>query len=94
MPAGSQPYAPSLTAGATSPDSSVEPYDYSAAIDPALEGTGASQMQVHSSLYDGTHEAKLGGMYYTSSNPRRYSVFSAWSSQIISVFSMLIAVHL
>ncbi|MCJ1388670.1 hypothetical protein MMC18_001519 [Xylographa bjoerkii] len=60
MPAGSQPYAPSVTAGATSPDSSVEPYDYSAAIDPALEGTGAAQMQVHSSLYDGTHEAKLG----------------------------------
>ncbi|MCJ1419044.1 hypothetical protein MMC32_005395 [Xylographa parallela] len=82
MPAGGQPYAPSLTAGATSPDSSVEPYDYSAAIDPALEGTGTSQMQVHSSLYDGTHEAKLGGTYHTQSFPMKDLSF--WSLDHVS----------
>ncbi|MCJ1478991.1 hypothetical protein MMC13_007675 [Lambiella insularis] len=60
MPAGTQAYAPTLTAGVTSPDSSVEPYDYSAAIDPALEGAGTPQMQVHSSLYGGPHDSKLG----------------------------------
>ena len=67
MPAVTQPYAPSLTAGAASPGSSVEPYDYTAAIDPALEGAGASsQMQVSSSLYDGSHENRLGGMLHAN----------------------------
>ena len=65
MPAGSQPYPPSLTAGATSPDSS-EPYDYAAAIDPALEGPSTTHMQVNP-LYDGTHEAKLGGALHSHS---------------------------
>ena len=62
MPAAAQPYAPSLTAGAHSPDSSTEPYDYSVAIDPALEGAGTSQMQVPLSSYDGT-DLRQGGMH-------------------------------
>jgi len=69
MPASSQPFAAGLTAGATSPDSAGEQFDYSTAIDPALEAAGSSQMQVHSSLYDGSHEAKLGG----NSQPVFYS---------------------
>lgn len=54
MPAASQGYAPPLSTGASSPGSSVEPYDYTAAIDPALEGAGPSQMTVPSNAYDGT----------------------------------------
>lgn len=42
MPAGTQPYAPPLSANANSQRSSTEPYnnDYGAAIDPALETPG------------------------------------------------------
>jgi hypothetical protein len=57
MPATTQPYVPNLTGGATSPDSSVEPFDYTTAIDPALEGTGSSNMQVHS-FFTGTPPTK------------------------------------
>ena len=53
MPAASQGYAPPLSTGASSPGSSVEPYDYTAAIDPALEGAGTSQMPVPPTSYDG-----------------------------------------
>lgn len=56
-----QPYAPSLGAGIVSPDSSVEPYDYSAAIDPALQG---APMPVHHPglSYDGCADSsRLGG---------------------------------
>lgn len=53
MPAGNHVYAPTLSAGVSSPGSSVEPYDYSAAIDPALEGAGQSQMQVPPNSYEG-----------------------------------------
>ena len=42
--AGTGGYAPALSAGASSPGSSVEPYDYSAAIDPALEAAGAAPL--------------------------------------------------
>lgn len=73
MPASSQPFAPGLTAGAASPDQSAEPFDYTTAIDPALEAAGSSQMQVHSSLYDGSHESKLGGnnkpLFYPGPSP-------------------------
>lgn len=62
-----------MTAGATSPDSATEQFDYHTAIDPALEAAGSSQMQVHSSLYDGSHESKLGG----NSQPVSYSAMSA-----------------
>ena len=68
MPAATQPYAPSLTAGANSPGSSAEPYDYSAAIDPALEGAGTSQMQVPLSSYDGT-DLRQGGMHNANLYP-------------------------
>ena len=53
MPAGNHVYAPTLSTGVSSPGSSVEPYDYSAAIDPALEGAGQSQMQVPPNSYEG-----------------------------------------
>ena len=62
MPAVTQPYGPSLTAGVSSPGSSAEPYDYSNAIDPALEGAGTSQMQVPLSSYDGADQIRQGGM--------------------------------
>ncbi|KAI9814434.1 MAG: hypothetical protein M1827_003290 [Pycnora praestabilis] len=52
-PAVSGGYAPALSTGASSPGSSVEPYDYSAAIDPALEAAGPSQMSGPSAPYDG-----------------------------------------
>ena len=37
-------YAPALSTGASSPGSSVEPYEYPAAIDPALEAAGAAPL--------------------------------------------------
>ncbi|KAI9763669.1 MAG: hypothetical protein M1835_007764 [Candelina submexicana] len=43
-PAVSGGYAPALSTGVSSPGSSVEPYDYTTAIDPALEASGPSQM--------------------------------------------------
>ncbi len=58
MPAGSQPYAPNRSAGASSPGSSAEPYDYSAAIDPALEGAGTPQLQNANNSYDGAQDFK------------------------------------
>ena len=58
MPAGSQPYAPTHSAGASSPGSSAEPYDYSAAIDPALEGAGTPQLQNTHGSYEGAQEFK------------------------------------
>ena len=42
VPAGTQGYGP---AGTGSENSAVEPYDYSAAIDPALEGGATAHMQ-------------------------------------------------
>ena len=64
-----QPYAPSLHADVNTPNSSVEPYDYSAAIDPALETSGTSQMQVPPSSYDGMSGLRdsKGGM--NNANP-------------------------
>ena len=53
MPAASQGYAPALSTGASSPGSSVGPYDYTAAIDPALEGAGPSPMPGPPASYDG-----------------------------------------
>ena len=54
--AANQAYAPTHSAGVSSPDSSVEPYDYSAAIDPALEGAGTSQLQAPPAPYDGAQD--------------------------------------
>ena len=42
-------YPPALSATASSPASSAEPYDYSSAIDPALETAGA----MPATAYDG-----------------------------------------
>ncbi len=58
MPAGSHSYAPNHAAGASSPGSSAEPYDYSAAIDPALEGAGTPQLQNTNNSYDGAQDFK------------------------------------
>lgn len=58
MPAGSQPYAPTLSTGLSSPGSSAEPYDYSAAIDPALEGAGTPQLQISANSYGGAQDFK------------------------------------
>ena len=54
MPAGTQPYAPSLSAGVNSPRSSTEPYhnDYGAAIDPALKGVGNSSVHNPQGTFD------------------------------------------
>ena len=68
-----------MTAGATSPDSAAEQFDYSTAIDPALEAAGSSQMQVNSSFYDGSHEAKLGG----NSQPVFYSGTSSSNTDTV-----------
>ncbi|KAI9747876.1 MAG: hypothetical protein M4579_007364 [Chaenotheca gracillima] len=45
-------FAAALSTGASSPGSSVEPYDYSAAIDPALEAAGPAPMGTPNA-YDG-----------------------------------------
>ena len=61
MPAGSHSYAPNHSAGASSPRSSAEPYDYGAAIDPALEGAGTPQLQNNNNnnnSYEGAQEFK------------------------------------
>lgn len=58
VPAGPHSYAPNHSAGASSPGSSAEPYDYSAAIDPALEGAGTPQLQNANSSYEGAQEFK------------------------------------
>ncbi|KAI9800075.1 MAG: hypothetical protein M1825_004257 [Sarcosagium campestre] len=50
---GTSSFAPALSAGASSPGSSVEPYDYSAAIDPALEAAATGQMAMPSAGFDG-----------------------------------------
>ncbi|KAI9674745.1 MAG: hypothetical protein M1817_001649 [Caeruleum heppii] len=47
-------FAPALSATASSPASSVEPYDYSAAIDPALEAAAPNSMAMPPNAYDGT----------------------------------------
>jgi hypothetical protein len=44
-------YPPALSATGSSPASSAEPYDYSSAIDPALEAAGA----MPATAYDGAH---------------------------------------
>lgn len=44
---------PPLSAGVSSPSSSVEQYEYAAAIDPALETTGPNQLNVAVASYDG-----------------------------------------
>lgn len=58
MPASSQPYAPTLSTGASSPASSTEPFDYTAAIDPALDGGGTSQMQIPTPSFDAVGDYK------------------------------------
>ncbi|KAH0542746.1 hypothetical protein FGG08_002885 [Glutinoglossum americanum] len=45
-------YGPALSTGASSPGSSVEPYDYSSAIDPALQAAGPSQIPAPPPPYD------------------------------------------
>ncbi|KAI9864796.1 MAG: hypothetical protein M1813_002566 [Trichoglossum hirsutum] len=45
-------YGPALSTGASSPGSSVEPYDYSSAIDPALQAAGPSQIPPPPPSYD------------------------------------------
>jgi len=49
MHAGSHGYG---QAGTNSENSTAEPYDYSAAIDPALEGEGAASMQENKGALD------------------------------------------
>lgn len=58
MPASAQPYAPTLSTGASSPASSTEPFDYAAAIDPALDGGGTSQIQIPAPSLDGVGDFK------------------------------------
>lgn len=58
MPVSSQPYAPTLSTGASSPASSSEPFDYSTAIDPALDGGGTSHVQIPDATYDGSGDYK------------------------------------
>lgn len=58
MPASSQPYAPTLSTGASSPASSAEHFDYTAAIDPALDGGGASQLHIPTSSFDAVGDYK------------------------------------
>ncbi len=53
-PAVTGGYAPALSTGASSPGSSVEPYDYATAIDPALEASGPSQMPGPPAPFDGS----------------------------------------
>lgn len=57
--AATQPYAPTLSTGASSPASSTEPFDYSAAIDPALEGALTAQVQIPTPSYDGDYKHAL-----------------------------------
>ena len=58
VPASSQAYAPILSTGPSSPASSSEPFDYAAAIDPALDGSGDTQAQLPHTSYDSTAELK------------------------------------
>lgn len=53
VPPVSGSYPPALSATGSSPASSVEPYDYSSAIDPALESAGPAHMAVPPHAYDG-----------------------------------------
>ncbi|KAI9848121.1 MAG: hypothetical protein M1838_000646 [Thelocarpon superellum] len=52
VPPVSGSYPPALSATGSSPASSVEPYDYSSAIDPALEAAGPAHMAVPPTAYD------------------------------------------
>ena len=65
------PYGPSLSTGMASPGSSTEPYDYTAAIDPALEGAGASSLQGQS----------YGGAQGYGQDPNSYSAGRGGASQ-------------
>lgn len=60
MPVSTQPYAPTLSASGSSPASSSEHFDYSTAIDPALDGGGAAPMQIPAAPFDGASEFKQG----------------------------------
>jgi hypothetical protein len=60
MSGAAQPYAPTLSTGASSPASSTEPFDYTTAIDPALEGTIAPPVQIPAPSYDGGGDYKQG----------------------------------
>lgn len=60
MSAAAQPYAPTLSTGASSPASSTEPFDYSTAIDPALEGAMAAQVPIPIPSYDSGGDYKHG----------------------------------
>ena len=53
-----QPYAPTHSASGSSPASSTEPFDYSTAIDPALDGGGAAPMQIPAASFDGASDFK------------------------------------
>lgn len=50
-----QPYASTLSASGSSPSST---FDYAAAIDPALDGGGVSQMQIPAPPFDTSPEFK------------------------------------
>lgn len=60
MSAAAQPYAPTLSTGASSPASSTEPFDYSTAIDPALEGAMTAQVPIPTPSFDGGGDYKHG----------------------------------
>lgn len=60
MSAAAQPYAPTLSTGASSPASSTEPFDYSTAIDPALEGAMAAQIPIPTASFDSGGDYKHG----------------------------------
>lgn len=60
MPVSAQPYAPTLSASGSSPGSSSEPFDYSTAIDPALDGGGNAQMAIPAAPFDGASDFKPG----------------------------------
>lgn len=59
MSAAAQPYAPTLSTGASSP-ASTEPFDYSTAIDPALEGAMAAQVPIPTPSFDSGGDYKHG----------------------------------
>lgn len=52
-----QPYPATLSASGSSPGSTSEPFDYTAAIDPALDGGGA---QIPAPPFEGTPDFKQG----------------------------------
>lgn len=57
MQVSGQPYPATLSAGGSSPGSTSEHFDYSTAIDPALDGGG---VQIPVPHFDGTSDFKQG----------------------------------